>query len=114
MLSVVRKLSLEVCALRGSGVEVRSLKILLRQRNWFKVAPCLDYSGEGGDVGTDVRDRDAFNLRLNDLAFGGVVVDEDEAVYAQVQLAPYSKNVLVLGPPVGLEAGDMFELQDRV
>ena len=53
-------------------------------------------------------------LRAHDGTLGWVVIDEDKAVDAEIQLARHSLDVLVLRLPIRFEARDVFELQHRV
>ncbi|MGO4211873.1 hypothetical protein AB4043_13730, partial [Terriglobus sp. YAF25] len=114
ILAVVGELGLEGGSLRVLLVEGGALDVFLGERGLLEIAACFDDAGVVRDFAADVGDGDACDLAFDDGALGGVIVDEDEGVGAEVELSGDGLDVLMLRVPVGLEAGDVLEFQDRV
>ena len=80
----------------------------------FEVTGAVEDVGVVGWVGAKVGYGNTGDLGCDEGALGGVVVDEDEGVGAEVQLAGDGEDVVGFGLPVGFEGREVFELEDGV
>ena len=94
--------------LRGAGA------VVVGEAKGFEVAGGRESGDEGGGFVGELGDVDGGEFLADDGALGGVVVDEDESVEADVELLRDAAQVGGLVGPVGDEAGDVLALENHL
>src|SRR5580700_1329253 len=98
--------------LNVAGIKCGSPKVLIGERDGFKVSAVLDGRGVACNIVAWFGHSDDGELGGHKRAFGWVVVKEDEAIDSEIEFLRNGANVFVFVVPVRLEAGDVLELEN--